>query len=64
MSDKIDKTDVNEQQEWDRLILLNKFAIEEVYTKLKILNEEFNHTNKMNPPIEHIKTRVKGKKKH
>lgn len=46
---------------WERLLLLNKFAVEEIYTKLRILNEEFSHQQRSNP-IEHIKTRVKKKK--
>lgn len=46
---------------WERLLLLNKFAVEEIYTKLKILNEEFSHNQSINP-IEHIKTRVKRRK--
>lgn len=46
---------------WERLLLLNKFAVEEIYTKLRILNEEFSHQQRTNP-IEHIKTRVKKKK--
>lgn len=45
---------------WERLLLLNKFAVEEIYTKLRILNEEFSHQLRNNP-IEHIKTRVKKK---
>lgn len=51
----------NENQLWERLLLLNKFAVEEVYTKLRILNEEFSFHQSTNP-IEHIKTRVKRKK--
>lgn len=46
---------------WERLLLLNKFAVEEIYTKIRILNEEFSHQQQSNP-IEHIKTRVKKKK--
>jgi len=53
----------HEEQEltWERLLLLNKFAVEEIYTKLRILNEELSHQQQSNP-IEHIKTRVKKKK--
>ena len=50
-----------EEFTWERLLLLNKFAVEEIYTKLRILNEEFSHQQRSNP-IEHIKTRVKKKK--
>lgn len=46
---------------WERLLLLNKFAVEEIHTKLKILNEEFSHQQQGNP-IEHMKTRVKKKR--
>lgn len=51
---------MNYDKEWERLLLLNKFAVEEIHTKLKILNEEFNHQQRSNP-IEHMKTRVKRK---
>ncbi len=46
---------------WERLLLLNKFAVEEIHTKLRILNEEFNHQQSSNP-IEHMKIRVKKEK--
>lgn len=55
------KSPINAHLTWDKLLLLNKFAVEEIYTKLRILNEEFSHNNQNNP-IEHIKTRVKKKK--
>lgn len=48
-------------QSWEHLLLLNKFAVEEIYTKLKILNEEFS-LQQSNNPIEHIKTRVKRRR--
>ncbi|EMG26651.1 hypothetical protein LFLEISCH_15381 [Listeria fleischmannii subsp. fleischmannii LU2006-1] len=32
---------VNELKEWRDLMLMHRFALEEVNTKLKILNEEF-----------------------
>lgn len=46
---------------WERLLMLHRFAVEEIHTKLKILNEEFSHQQSGNP-IEHIKTRVKKKR--
>jgi putative GTP pyrophosphokinase len=46
-------------QEWAKLLLNYKFALEEVSTKLKILNEELNFIHNYNP-IEHIKTRIKN----
>ncbi len=55
------KSPINAHLTWEKLLLLNKFAVEEIYTKLRILNEEFSHNSQSNP-IEHIKTRVKKKK--
>ncbi|MDF2921900.1 MAG: pyrophosphokinae [Paenibacillaceae bacterium] len=46
-------------QEWSKLLLTYKFALEEVSTKLKILNEELQFIHNYNP-IEHIKTRIKN----
>ncbi|MTI47155.1 GTP pyrophosphokinase [Sporosalibacterium faouarense] len=51
----------NEVEEWTNMLLIYKFAIEEVNTKLKILNEEFQYIHKHNP-IEHLKDRVKKPK--
>ncbi|PUU89844.1 MAG: RelA/SpoT domain-containing protein [Halanaerobium sp.] len=45
-------------KEWRELIFIHESAIEEVNTKLKILNNEFKIIHDHNP-IEHIKTRVK-----
>ncbi|MDA3845629.1 MAG: GTP pyrophosphokinase family protein [Vallitaleaceae bacterium] len=57
----VEHTDVFEEdifQEWHKLIKLYEFAIDEVYTKLKILTEELKvFYNEV--PVEHIKTRVK-----
>ncbi len=39
-------------------MLIHKFAMDEVNTKLQILNEEFQHIHQYNP-IEHIKSRLK-----
>lgn len=44
---------------WKELMLLHKFALDEVETKLNILNEEFQLIH-MHNPIEHIKSRVKS----
>lgn len=46
-------------REWAKLLLTYKFALEEVSTKLKILNEELQFIHNYNP-IEHIKTRIKS----
>jgi putative GTP pyrophosphokinase len=45
--------------EWNNLLLINKFALSEVNTKLNILNEEFQFIHSHNP-IEHIKSRIKS----
>lgn len=47
-----------ETKEWRDLLLLHKFALEEIGTKVNILNEEFLYISDYNP-IEHIKTRIK-----
>ncbi|MCT4607003.1 MAG: GTP pyrophosphokinase family protein [Marinisporobacter sp.] len=45
--------------EWNNLLLIYRFALSEVNTKLNILNEEFQFIHSHNP-IEHIKSRVKS----
>lgn len=55
------KIPMNGPLSWEKLLMLNRFAVEEIYTKLRILNEAFTHDQSINP-IEHIKTRVKKKK--
>jgi len=45
--------------EWRNLLLVYKFALDEVNTKLDILNEEFQFIHNYNP-IEHIKSRLKS----
>lgn len=50
---------VEELKEWRQLLLWNQFALDEITTKLKILNEECQHLDEGNP-IEHIKSRVKS----
>jgi putative GTP pyrophosphokinase len=44
--------------EWKNNLIIYKFALEEINTKLKILNEEFQFIHKHNP-IEHLKSRIK-----
>ena len=45
-------------KEWTGFLLAYKFALDEVRTKLNILNEELQIIHEYNP-IEHIKTRIK-----
>ncbi|MGO4372610.1 GTP pyrophosphokinase [Paenibacillus sp. 2TAB19] len=45
-------------KEWSHFFLTYKFALDEVETKLNILNEEFQFIHDYNP-IEHMKTRIK-----
>ena len=47
--------------EWRDFLLLYKFALDEMNTKLMILNEEFMLIHSYNP-IEHIKSRIKTPK--
>jgi putative GTP pyrophosphokinase len=44
--------------EWTNTLLIYKFALDEINTKIKILNEEFTLSQEHNP-IEHIKSRIK-----
>ncbi|MGM0410638.1 MAG: GTP pyrophosphokinase [Bacillota bacterium] len=46
-------------KEWRKLLFLHESAVEEINTKLKILNKEFKLIHDYNP-IEHIKDRVKN----
>ncbi len=50
--------DTKDMKPWRDLLLVHKFAVEEVNTKLQILDEEFRSIHDYNP-IEHIKSRVK-----
>lgn len=43
---------------WRDLLLVHKFAVDEIKTKLEILDEEFRNIHDYNP-IEHIRYRVK-----
>ena len=43
---------------WRDLLLVHQFAVDEIRTKLNILDEEFKNIHDYNP-IEHIRYRVK-----
>lgn len=45
--------------EWAKMLMSYKFALDEVSTKLTILNEELQFVQHYNP-IEHVKTRIKS----
>lgn len=47
-----------EMKPWRDLLMVHKFAVDEIRTKLSILDEEFRSTHDYNP-IEHIRYRVK-----
>ena len=47
------------QKEWTRLLLMSKFGIDEVETKLNIINDEYHFLHAYNP-IEHITSRNKS----
>lgn len=49
------------QEKWMELLLIHQFGVEELITKLNILNDEFKHYNAYNP-IEHISSRLKKPK--
>ena len=51
--------DVATINEWKNQMLVYKFAMDEVNTKLEILNEEFQFIHNYNP-IEHMKSRLKN----
>ena len=44
---------------WTRIMLLYRSAVEEINTKIDILNDEFQQTHRYNP-IEYVKKRVKS----
>lgn len=48
----------DEMKAWRDLLLVHRFAVEEIRTKLNILDEEFRNIHDYNP-IEHIRDRVK-----
>jgi len=45
--------------EWKEQLFVYKFALDEINTKLNILNEEYQHIHNHNP-IEHMKSRIKS----
>ncbi|WP_225446216.1 GTP pyrophosphokinase [Paenibacillus rhizovicinus] len=45
--------------EWAKMLMSYKFALDEISTKLTILNEELQFIQNYNP-IEHVKTRIKS----
>ena len=49
----------NEEDEWNRALLLYDSVLKEVCTKLEILNNEFKLAHQYNP-IEHITSRIKS----
>ncbi len=58
----IDVDEVRELNEWRYLFVVHKFGLDEIVTKLNILNEEYDFLHDYNP-IEHIETRIKNPKK-
>lgn len=49
------------EKELKRFLMSYKFGLEEVMTKINILNEEFQYIHDYNP-IEHVKSRIKSTK--
>jgi putative GTP pyrophosphokinase len=49
---------INEVRDWESYMVVYKFPLDEMNTKLRILNEEFQLIHDHNP-IEHLKTRIK-----
>lgn len=49
----------NEENEWNRALLLYDSVLREINTKLEILNNEFKQAHQYNP-IEHITSRIKS----
>lgn len=49
----------NEEDEWNRALLLYNAVLKEICTKLEILNSEFKLAHQYNP-IEHISSRIKS----
>ena len=57
----ITENEILDKEEWNSFILLYNSAIKEVYTKVEVLNDEFQHVHQYNP-IEYVKTRIKSQK--
>lgn len=53
---------LDELNEWKYLFVIHKFGLDEIVTKLNILNEEYDFLHDYNP-IEHIETRIKHPRK-
>lgn len=49
----------NEEDDWNRALLMYNAVLKEICTKLEILNSEFKLTHQYNP-IEHITSRIKS----
>ena len=49
----------NEEEEWQRALLLYDAVLKEICTKIEILNNEFKLAHQYNP-IEHISSRIKS----
>ena len=49
----------DEEEEWNRALLLYDAVLKEISTKLEILNNEFKLAHQYNP-IEHITSRIKS----
>ena len=62
LKDLIDVNEIKELNEWRYLFVIHKFGLDEIVTKLNILNEEYDFLHDYNP-IEHIETRIKNPKK-
>lgn len=43
-----------------RFLMVYKFGIDEMMTKINILRDEFGYVHDYNPPIEHVKSRLKS----
>ncbi len=54
--------EMKELNAWRYLFVIHKFGLDEIVTKLNILNEEYDFFHDSNP-IEHIETRIKNPKK-
>lgn len=49
----------NDEEEWNKALLLYDAVLKEICTKLEVLNNEFKLTHQYNP-IEHISSRIKS----
>jgi len=58
-TDKNELLYYDENEEWERSLLIFNSVLKEITTKLEILNDEFKLTKQYNP-IEHISSRIKS----